>query len=107
MNRDAIRRSIQQARLMRLLGDDDGFDPDGPADDGNPMGTPEAELNYKVDVQKFALLKRDAMRCHASQLTDSSFFLQMPDEAFVNQFGFEWFIDPQSDAPLREGWIFE
>ena len=26
------------------------LDPDGPADDGNPFGTPEAELNVAVDV---------------------------------------------------------
>ena len=107
MNRDAIRRSIEQARAAGLLGDEDGFNPDGPADDGNPMGTPEAEINYRVDVREFALKKRDAMRCHASQLTDSSFFLQMPDEAFTQQFGLEWFIDPKSDAPLRDGWVFE
>ena len=29
------------------------FDPDGPADDGNPFGTPEAELHLAVDVAPY------------------------------------------------------
>ena len=107
MNRDSIRRSIQEARDAGFMGPDDGFDVDGPADDGNPMGTLESEITFRVDVREFALQKRDAMKCHASQLTDSSFFLQMPEERFVQQFGFEWFIDPLSKAPLQDGWIFE
>lgn len=105
MNRDLIRRSITAARDAGLVGDD-GFDPDGPADDGNPMGTPESEISLRVDVAAFATQKRHAMRCHASQLQDNSFFLSMNDDAFVQMFGNEWFIEPGNTAPLREGWIF-
>jgi hypothetical protein len=47
------------------------------------------------------------MKCHASQLSDSSFFLSMDDERFAHQFGFEWFIDPKDDSPMRDAWIFE
>jgi LmbE family N-acetylglucosaminyl deacetylase len=56
---------------------------------------------------KYAPLKRAAMKCHASQLSDSSFFLAMDDETFARQFGNEWFIDPKSNEPMRDGWIFE
>jgi LmbE family N-acetylglucosaminyl deacetylase len=76
-------------------------------DDGNPMGSLESEINLKVDVVAYAAKKRAAMKCHASQLGDSSFFLSMDEDRFAQQFGFEWFIDPKSDAPLRDGWIFE
>jgi LmbE family N-acetylglucosaminyl deacetylase len=107
MNRDQIRRGIEAARAAGMMGPDEGFDVDGPADDGNPMGSLESEINIKVNVREFAMKKRDAMKCHASQLTDSSFFMQMPDERFVEQFGNEWFIEPGNDAPMRDGWIFE
>lgn len=106
MNRDLIRRSIQMAREAGLMADGDGFDPDGPADDGNPFGTPESEISLRVDVSEHVGAKRAAMRCHASQLEDTSFFLSMSDEAFAAMFGAEWFIDPRSDEPLRDGWIF-
>lgn len=105
MNRDLIRRSIQMARDAGLVADGDGFDPDGPADDGNPFGTPESELNLRVDVGPWVHKKRDAMRCHASQLQDNSFFLSMSEEAFAAMFGAEWFIEPGSAEPLRDGWI--
>ena len=95
------------ARAAGLLPEGEGFDADGPADDGNPMGTLESEINYKFDVGKYEPLKRAAMKCHASQLSDSSFFLAMDDETVARQFGNEWFIDPKSKEPMRDGWIFE
>jgi LmbE family N-acetylglucosaminyl deacetylase len=107
MNRDQIRRGIDVARAAGLMPEGEGFDVDGPADDGNPMGTLESEINYKVDVVKYAPLKRAAMKCHASQLSDSGFFMAMDDERFAAQFGNEWFIDPKSNEPMRDGWIFE
>jgi len=107
MNRDQMRRGIEAARAAGFLPEGEGFNPDGPMDDGNPMGTLEAEINYKVDVVSFVSQKRAAMKCHASQLSDSSFFLAMDDDTFARQFGNEWFIDPKSDAPMRDGWIFE
>jgi hypothetical protein len=32
------------------------------------------------------------MRAHASQISEQSFFLAMPDDAFSYAFGTEWFI---------------
>ena len=87
MNRDQIRRGIDAARDAGLMPEGEGFDVDGPADDGNPMGTLESEINYKFDVVKYAPLKRAAMKCHASQLSDSGFFMAMDDERFAAQFG--------------------
>jgi LmbE family N-acetylglucosaminyl deacetylase len=108
MNRDQLRRGLQAARDAGMLPPDrEAFNPDGPMDDGNPMGSLESEINLKVDVVSYASKKRAAMKCHASQLSDSSFFLSMDDERFAHQFGFEWFIDPKDDSPMRDGWIFE
>ncbi len=36
--------------------------------------------------------KRDAMRAHASQIGEKHFMLTMPDDAFEEAFGTEWFI---------------
>lgn len=107
MNRDQIRRSLAAAREAGLLSPDDDWDVDGPADDGNPMGSTEDEITLKVDVMAFTAAKRAAMRCHASQLSDTSFFLSMDDDRFALAFGAEWFIDPASPGPMRQGWIFE
>ena len=67
---------------------------------------PEAELTLSVDVSAHLDAKRDAMRCHRSQIEDTSFFLQMPDEAFAQSFGTEWFIEHDRQPPVRPGWIF-
>ena len=106
MNRDEI---VKMVKLGRESGFEDAadFDPEGPADDGNPMGTPAAEITHSVDVSSYVGHKRESVRCHASQVTDSSMFLQMPDEVFSASFGTEWFIK-QGDAPgLHPGWLFE
>jgi hypothetical protein len=40
------------------------------------------------------------MRAHASQIGEQSFFLQMPEDAFREAFGVEWFIEHgQTRAP--------
>ncbi len=112
MNRDAFVRMIEAVRESGALtqthgGDVDDFDPDGPADDGNPMGMPEAEITLAVDVSAHVDVKRAAMRCHRSQIQDTSFFLEMPDEAFVQAFGVEWFIEHDGTPPHRVGWVFD
>ena len=46
------------------------------------------------------------MAAHASQIPAESFFLAMPDDAFGEAFGTEFFI--RRDAPkIRETWLFD
>ncbi|MBB4907024.1 PIG-L family deacetylase [Actinophytocola algeriensis] len=59
---------------------------------GPDFGTPESEITCMVDVTAYTGHKRKAMRAHASQISEQSFFLSMPDEAFIFAFGTEWFI---------------
>ena len=61
-------------------------------DIGEDFGTPESVITAAVDVSAYMERKRRAMRAHASQITEQSFFLGMPDEAFRFMFGTEWFI---------------
>ena len=56
------------------------------------FGTPESQITCAVDVTAYVQHKRKAMRAHASQISEQSFFLSMPDEAFRFTFGTEWFI---------------
>jgi len=110
-NRDAMIAMFAAAKEagadMGSAGDDDEFDPGGPADDGNPFGEPEENLTLLVDVSDLAHLKRESMRCHRSQITDQSFFLEMPDDMFTAAFGHEWFIEHDRRPPYRKGWIFD
>jgi LmbE family N-acetylglucosaminyl deacetylase len=113
MNRDQMVRQIAVAREMGdgpfSPGSDGGeeFDPSGPMDDGNPMGTPESELTMMVDVSAYIANKREAIAAHVSQVSDSSLFLQMPPEMFANMFGTEWFIEHDVEPGLQPGWFFE
>ena len=104
MNRDAMVRMMTAAGID---GPGDDFDPDGPSDDGNPFGTPEAQLTHQVDVGAWIDRKRASIAAHNSQVGDSSFFLQMPPEAFLMAFGTEWYIRKGAQPGLREGWLFE
>ncbi|MEP6559846.1 MAG: PIG-L family deacetylase [Nakamurella sp.] len=56
------------------------------------MGKPQSELTAAVDVSAYVGAKRAAMRAHASQISEQSDFLSMPDEAFAHLFGIEWAI---------------
>jgi LmbE family N-acetylglucosaminyl deacetylase len=109
MNRDEMRRGVERMREAGESGVDfDEFDVDGPADDGNPMGTPESELTLGIDVRRWAPRKRASISAHRSQATDSGFFLQMSDEAFAEAFGTEWFIEQDREpGNHRIGWLFE
>lgn len=111
MNRDAFMRMLQAARAAEHSAEGadelDDVDEGGPSDDGNPLGTPEAELTLAIDVTAHLDAKRAAFRCHRSQIADTSFFLEMPDDAFADAFGTEWFIEHGVDPPYRYGWIFD
>ena len=111
MNRDRVITLMQQVMEMGATPPQDGadgeaFDPAGPADDGNPFGMPEAELTLEIDVSDFIAQKRAAIACHRSQISDQSFFLEMPEEAFTAMFGIESYIERGVEPPMRSGWLF-
>ena len=61
------------------------------------MGVRAQRITTAVDVHEFLDRKRRAMELHASQISDASFFLAMPPEAFTAVWGVEWYI--HVDAP--------
>jgi LmbE family N-acetylglucosaminyl deacetylase len=104
MNRDLMIRS--RDLVPEPEGDGD-FDPNGPMDDGNPIGMPEAELTLAVDVSAYVGHKRRALAAHASQVTDTTMMLSMPPAAFDAFFGTEWFVETGSTSPLHGGWLLD
>jgi LmbE family N-acetylglucosaminyl deacetylase len=106
VNRDAMRQLQAIAKESGLVSEEDAWDVDGPADDGNPVGLPESELTHRVDVSSFVALKREAIMKHASQMGDTSFFTRMSPETFAAAFGAEWFRKSGDSEPLRDGWLF-
>jgi LmbE family N-acetylglucosaminyl deacetylase len=68
----------------------------GPNDDelegADTMGEPAERITTELDVAPWIDAKRAAMRAHASQIAEDSFFLSMADDLFTEVWGQEWFI---------------
>lgn len=71
-----------------------------------PIGVEEDVITTAIDVRDFVETKKDAMRAHASQINDESFFLKMPDDVFAAAFGTEWFILRGAPAGIHEYDLF-
>jgi LmbE family N-acetylglucosaminyl deacetylase len=89
LDQDYIRDLIKRAAEM-------GFEEFAPPEDEPAqefeMGKPGHLITTRVDVSGFLDHKRRAMQAHASQISETSFFLAMPPEAFAATWGTEWFI---------------
>jgi LmbE family N-acetylglucosaminyl deacetylase len=92
INRDQILRGRERFADPAAGSDMDTPDVDTPDIDDESFGMPESIITAAVDVTPYLDHKRRAMRAHASQISEQSFFLAMPDDAFAYGFGTEWFI---------------
>ena len=88
MNRDHLRRIMEQARESGLLPADEVPD----MSEESTFGQPESVITTTVDVREFIAAKRASMAAHASQISETSFFLTIPEDAFLASFGWEWYI---------------
>jgi LmbE family N-acetylglucosaminyl deacetylase len=98
MNRDHLRRLMEAARANGEMPAEEVPDPD----DLDSFGRPESAITTTVDVRDLLEVKRASMRAHASQIAETSFFLAMPDDAFAEAFGWEWFIRRCDHAGHRD-----
>lgn len=105
MNRDLARAHYEAGKAAGIEGADE-FNPDAPMNDGNPLGTPEAEIGLQVDVSAQLMKRREVMQCHVSQATDVQGMLSMPEVAFAAMFSREHFIEVGHFGPMRSGWFF-
>jgi LmbE family N-acetylglucosaminyl deacetylase len=103
INRDELFRGMAE---MAPAAEEAGFDlPDFTAEE--TFGKPEAVLTARVDVTKYVDVKRAAMRAHASQISEQSFFLQMPEDIFSLAFGTEWYIREGQGPGITETDLFD
>jgi LmbE family N-acetylglucosaminyl deacetylase len=75
-------------------------------EDLESIGVSEDRITTTVDVRDYAMLKRDALASHVSQVGPESFFFGLSDEAFREAFGYEWFIRRGAPAGTRESTLF-
>jgi len=109
-----LEATINRTHLERLVAE---YGPEAFAfepEEGRPssgdlgsLGMPEEVITTTVDVRGFAEVKRRAMAAHASQIGPDSFFLAMPDAAFRETFGWEWFIRRGAPPGTRETSVFD
>ena len=79
---------------------------DGPTEDFE-LGVAGELITTRVNVSDFLEIKKAAMRAHASQIAETSFFLAMPDEAFEATWGTEWYIRRGAPAGTKETDLFD
>jgi LmbE family N-acetylglucosaminyl deacetylase len=87
--------TVNRDYLLRLLEGADGDALRAGGDEGpdiENLGVPETRISTVVDVSGVLEAKRRAMAAHASQISETSFFLSMPPEAFAAVWGQEWYI---------------
>ncbi len=109
VNRDHM-MALMEAASELDLGVEDPFAEEREAGTEENLGVPGALITHEIDVSSVVDRKRRAMAAHPSQITDDSFFMKLPDEAFAMAFGVEWFtqrgvvptVPPATDifAPL-------
>jgi LmbE family N-acetylglucosaminyl deacetylase len=102
INRDHVIAMIKRRGDEELPGDIEAPDPDE-----LQLGVPADQITTVVDVRKFIDTKRAAMAAHGSQIDESSWFLQLPREEFVEGFGTEWFIRRDAAAGTQETSLFD
>ncbi len=102
VNNDHLKRSFRAAA-------DTGVDMPGDLnpDDLAGLGVSEDRITTTVDVRPWLDRKRAAMAAHASQISETSFFLAMAPEMFESGFGQEWFIRCDAPPGLLETDLFD
>jgi LmbE family N-acetylglucosaminyl deacetylase len=102
MNRDYVRQGLE---AMAEAGGDVPTDLD--EEFLNTFGVPAERITTTVDVRDWTDRKRAAMAAHASQISETSFFLSMEPARFKEAFGYEWFIRCDAEPGLREADLFD
>ena len=102
--------TINRDYLLDLAGRSDELGlsmPEEQRDFLHTLGVRGHRITTEVDVRAYLDRKRRAMEVHASQISDTSFFLSMPPEAFAAVWGTEWYVRvgdgaPPAGAPLGD-----
>lgn len=66
------------------------------------LGNPSVEITTMVDVRSVIDAKRVAMAAHASQIPADSYVNSMPNSAFEDVYGYEWYIRRGPRGPIDD-----
>jgi LmbE family N-acetylglucosaminyl deacetylase len=104
---NTINRDFLQREMTRAV--EEGLDLPGDIDPSEfaELGVSEERITTTVDVREYLAVKRRAMAAHASQISETSFFLAMPEEMFASGFGQEWYILEGAPPGTSETDLFE
>lgn len=100
--------TINRDRIRTVLDAEGDEVAAGSSSDALAIGLPDRVITTAVDVTGVLGRKRAAMTAHTSQIGPDSWFLSMPEDAFGETFGSEWYVrrpfagDPVAD---REDWL--
>ena len=101
---------VETVRASAALADEHGVELPGDLPDPDEWAdnfTPSALITTRIDVSDRLAQKRAALRAHASQIDETSFFLSMPDAIFALAFGTEWFVRRDAPEGTQETWLFD
>lgn len=99
-NRDDAQRMAARAAALGVALDSEML-----GDDGLPIGLPESEINWRVDVRHVLERKRAALAAHASQ-EDTQWMLALPEVAFDTWLGYEHYRENDHPGPMVDRWPF-
>jgi LmbE family N-acetylglucosaminyl deacetylase len=102
VNNDFLKRSMAEVAQLGIALPGD-LDPEAFSN----LGVSEDRITTTVDVSAFLDRKRAAMAAHASQISETSYFLAMPPDLFARGFGQEWFILRDAPAGTVETDLFQ
>ena len=102
---NTVNRDFMQREMARAQEEGRELPGDIPAD--LPIGVSEDRITTTVDVRDLIAVKRRAMAAHASQISETSFFLSMPEDMFAVGFGHEWYILEGAPPGTAESDLFE
>ena len=100
-NRDRATRLAPKARELGLDMDLDEW----VGDDGLPIGLPETDLRWQVDVTGVIDRKRAALVAYASQ-SDTQWMLSLPEAALTLWLGTEHYREADRPGPMERTWPF-
>ncbi len=101
-NRDDAKRMASRAEALGMP----AAESEWVGDDGLPIGMPESELHWRVDVTAQLARKRAALAAHSSQ-SDAQWMLSIPEQALAAWLGYEYYRENGRDGPLVDGWPFD
>jgi len=100
--------TIDRDRVIRMISEIPITEGTPDIDENSDFGVRASEVTTRIDVAEHVLAKRQAMRCHRSQIADDTFWLTMPDEQFQVAFSEEQYIhrgvpSGQAESALQLG----